>query len=388
MKKIDKTPYYSYKMGSLPRGCQLCVKGEKTVMFVTGLCPRKCFYCPISDQKSKKDVTFVNEWPTNKVKDVIAEIKICNSKGAGFTGGDPLSNLKRTLGYIKELKNEFGKKFHIHLYTSLNLLTNQTLKKLHSAGLDEIRIHPDLDNSKLWQKIDLLKQFDWDYGVEIPAIPKNYEQTKELLTFLNKKIQFLNINELEISDAKASKVTELGYQTKNNQSYGVKGSGELAKKLLKFIQKKNLSYKAHYCTAKLKDKVQLSKRIAKRAKNIKQDFDILTKDGTLLRGVIYLHNLAPGFDYEKRISKIKNNKSQLRETIKKLNKLKLLLIKNYSIARDLIDIDKHKLRILTAAPIVEELYNKIKNINDIESKPAIVEEYPTWDALIVELDFL
>ena len=65
---MQKTPYHSYKIGTLSKGCQLCVKGSKLVLFLTGLCPRSCYYCPISDKKYKKDVTYADEWPTNNIK--------------------------------------------------------------------------------------------------------------------------------------------------------------------------------------------------------------------------------------------------------------------------------------------------------------------------------
>ncbi|MBU4501349.1 MAG: radical SAM protein, partial [Nanoarchaeota archaeon] len=175
-----KTKYHSYKSGSLAKGCQLCVKGRKSVLFVTGLCARHCYFCPISNQKRNKDVVYINEWPTKKVKDIIKEIELCSSKGVGITGGDPLIKIDRVTKLIKKLKKKFGKKFHIHLYTPLNLVNEKSLKKLNDAGLDEIRFHPDIDNDFNWDMINLSRKYKWDIGVEIPAIPKKEKQIKKL----------------------------------------------------------------------------------------------------------------------------------------------------------------------------------------------------------------
>ena len=71
MVKVNE--YYSYNQGELPKGCQYCVKGEKVVIFVTGLCPRKCYFCPVSDQKYGHDVQFANEREIKEIEDVIAE---------------------------------------------------------------------------------------------------------------------------------------------------------------------------------------------------------------------------------------------------------------------------------------------------------------------------
>lgn len=87
MMKIQKTKHHSWKIGNLAKGCKLCVKGEKSVLFVTGLCSKHCFYCPVSEKKWNKDVIYINEWPTRKTEEVIQEIKFCSSKGVGITGG-------------------------------------------------------------------------------------------------------------------------------------------------------------------------------------------------------------------------------------------------------------------------------------------------------------
>ena len=103
-KNSFKNKYHSYALGVLPQGCQYCVQGQKLVLFVTGICPRNCAFCPVSDQKYQQDVIYANERKVFSFRDVLAEAKLMDAKGAGITGGDPLAKLERTLEYIKSLK--------------------------------------------------------------------------------------------------------------------------------------------------------------------------------------------------------------------------------------------------------------------------------------------
>ncbi|MBW2968043.1 4Fe-4S cluster-binding domain-containing protein [Candidatus Woesearchaeota archaeon] len=379
---ITKTPYHSYRAGHMAKGCQHCVKGEKLVLFVTGLCPRRCPYCPISDRKHQHDVTYANEWPTSKIAEIIEEAELTEAKGAGFTGGDPLVKIHRTCTFIRSLKKRFGKQFHIHLYTSFDLASPKNLKMLHAAGLDEIRFHPDLDDDRLWSRIDNAKAFDWDVGVEIPAIPGKKTATLKLMQFLDGKIKFLNINELEVSDAKANKLSVQGMKTKDSLSYGVKGSQSLALELLRTAYSKKYQYNIHYCTAKLKDKVQLAKRIQRRAKNVKNEFDIINDDGTLTRGAIYFPFLYPSFDYAQKLAKLTSQRKSY--LLNRLSIARKHLHKQYGVPLKYLLIDKASYRILTNPGVTQNLAEEIKSMT---LKPAIITEYPTWDALIVELDW-
>jgi pyruvate formate-lyase activating enzyme-like uncharacterized protein len=378
MKKIKKTPYYSYKLGNLPKGCQLCVQGLKSVFFITGLCSSTCFFCPISDEKKNKDVVYINEWPTFEKKNILKEIQLCSSKGVGITGGDPLLKLDRTVNYIELFKKRLGKKFHIHIYLPLNHVNENNLNKLFDSGLDEIRFHPDLDDYKYWEKIKLAKNFDLDIGVEIPVIPNKEKQTKKLIDYIYNKVDFINLNELEFSDTNYNKILEHGYKAKDRISYAVQGSDMLAKKLMKYIFNNKYNLNVHYCTAKLKDKVQLGKRIKNRAKNIAEDYDILTNEGLLIRGAIYLKELIPGFEYRNKLKKLKNKK----EIIKKLENIKKNLQEKFEIPDNLIGIDKVKLRILIEPVILREIYKKLN------FKSAIVKEFPTYDMFEIEIEFL
>lgn len=379
--KLVKTRFYSYKTGNLANGCKYCVRGEKSVLFITGICGSKCYYCPISDKKYGQDVIYINEMPIKEkqTRDLIKEIELCSSKGVGITGGDPLTRMKRTIKWIKLLKNRFGR-FHIHLYTPLNLVTEENLKKLYDAGLDEIRFHPNIEDKKLWKRIESAKEFPWKIGVEIPVIPGKKKETIKLINYLKSiKIDFLNLNELEMADNKASRLLEKGFKVKNNLSYGVKGSEELALELLKYCSKINLG--CHYCTSTLKDKVQMAKRIKKRAENIAQKFDRIDKDGMLVRGAIYLNEFLPGFKYREKIEALSKNKAKKERILAKLVCLRILLIKKNKIPLSLIEIDDKKFRVLTSAEIIKTLP---KNLN---ISYAIVKEYPTHDLFEIEINF-
>lgn len=382
-KMIKKTKYCSWKTGNLAKGCRLCVEGSKLVLFATGLCQRSCFYCPLSDQKKNKDVVYADEWKIEKDRDIIAEARSISAKGASLTGGDPFIVLNRSIKYIKLLKKAFGKKFHIHLYTLPELLTPDKLKKFYDAGLDEIRLHPDIFSSKNWDKIDLVKKFKWQIGVEIPVIPGYKKKIIALIDYFADKISFLNLNELEISDTNANKLLKMGFRCKDEVSYGIKGSEELAFELLKYINKKHPKLNVHYCTATLKDKVQLANRIKRRAKNTAKDYDVINKEGMLIRGAVYLPNLKPGFGYRKRLEKILKNKKIRNNIAKKLEIIKNQLKKDFKIKNNLIDIDGQKLRILASVKTVSEMSKSKKGL-----RFAIVEEYPTWDQTEIDIEFL
>ena len=373
-----KTSFYSWKKGKLPKGCAYCVKGEKLVLFITGLCPNNCFYCPVSEKKCGKDIIYANEWKITSPKDILEEAKLTKAKGAGITGGDPLVKLDRTIKYIKLLKKKFGKSFHIHLYTPLNLVTEKTLNKLHKAGLDEIRFHPMLDKPKEWKRIELANKFKWDVGVEIPVIPGKKTKTIKLIDFIKDKVDFLNLNELEISDTNVNKLVEKGFKPKNKISYGVKGSEKLAKEILNHLKKSKLNI--HYCTTTTKDKAQLARRIKRRALSIALKTDFITKEGTLVRGAIYLPELKPDFGYGLQVESINTKRFET-----KLKKAKAKLQKQLKIPASILHIDLLRPRILTSLAVVDELKAEIK---DLKLVPAIIEEYPTWDSLEVDVRFL
>ncbi|MBS3116057.1 radical SAM protein [Candidatus Woesearchaeota archaeon] len=377
---IAQNQYHSFNLGELPSGCRYCVKGEKLVLFVTGLCPRRCYFCPVSDAKFDQDVTFANERKVEKEEDLLEEAKAMNAFGAGFTGGDPLTKIERTIQYIRKLKESYGSEFHIHLYTSLNLVTREKLQRLCNAGLDEIRFHFDLDSTLFWKNLEIAQEFPWKTGVELPLLPSKKKELKEVIDFIGRKVDFLVLNELEIADNSQSKLCEMGFETKDTLSYAVKGSLEVGLGLLEYIKKLPWKLPAHLCTAKLKDGIQLTNRLQREGKNVKKKFDVVTPEGMLIRGALYLPELAPGFSYRKKLAEAPKEKllSQLFDIQSKIKR-------ELSFTDEDFFVDQNKIRLLLSAKNLRKYHATFKKYHFLL---AIVKEYPTADQLEIEVDFV
>lgn len=331
--------------GELTEGCKRCFKGEKLVLFATGLCPRNCAYCPLSDEKKNLDIIYANEQKISDIKELIEEVKLSGATGAGITGGDPVARLARTCDFIKALKKEFGKDFHTHLYTSLDLLTKEKIKKLIDAGLDELRVHPELESKELWPKLDLLKKLEIETVIEIPAFPKKETQILELIKYTKDKVDAFNLNQLELAQTKIDEFNKRGWRT-NKDSVTIRGSEKTALNVIK--KARPLRVRIHYCSAQFKDEIQFTERIKNYAKQAALPSDIITDSGTLLRGAIFSEN----------IEELKNK-----------------------FPGELFFKDKEKWRIICSGKFIK------KHSKDLP-KCAIVEEYPTRDKTEIHLEYL
>ncbi|AEH06200.1 radical SAM protein [Methanothermococcus okinawensis] len=372
---------------NLPVGCQYCIRGEKLVLFITGLCGENCFYCPVSENRKEKDIIYANERKINSVEEAINEAHLCGSKGVGITGGNPLLKIERTCEYIGALKNEFNSNFHTHLYTTPTHLDEDKLKMLKNAGLDEIRLHPtkffniygkkdfDSEDFKTYMddflnKLKLCMKYIKDVGVEIPVIPNMEEEIIYLAEELNRiGVKFLNINELEYSETNYNNLKHRGFKEKNDYASEILGSEETAKKVIDYFKEKKkvetekdesntinkFNLIIHYCPSALKDGIQMKNRLINRAKNTAKDYDIITNEGLILRGIISFNDLE-----------------NIKDIIDILDYNEL----PYEVVNNNIYLNPY---------VLEDLIDELKNMDyNINFSAYISERYPTSDGLEVE----
>ena len=329
----------------LSEGCKLCKIGAKMVLFITGICGRDCFYCPISEDR-KNDVTYANERRVTSDEDVIAEARQMDALGTGITGGEPLLELGRVVHYIRLLKSEFGAEHHIHLYTSI-APDMETLAALADAGLDEIRFHPpqemweSLEHTAFADSITAAIELGMSAGIEIPSI----EGVEGVLPLLNVVGGFLNLNELEFSDTNADAMRMRGFELVNDISNAVANSRAYAEKLDVH------SPKVHFCSSRYKDAVQLRKRLLRIANKTARAFDGITDEGTIVVGII--------------------ESDELDDVVEILNEME--------VPDDMFEGRAGRIEI--AWWILEDIAQDLKKAGHILS---IIERYPFEDGLVVE----
>jgi pyruvate formate-lyase activating enzyme-like uncharacterized protein/glutamine amidotransferase PdxT len=283
-------------------GCVQCQKGSKLVLFVTGECHWKCDYCPLSENRREIDIMYANERPCTQMSEVVEEARAMRATGTGITGGDPMMALERTLDACRILKSEFGPDHHIHMYTSLPFDPRHA-SRLAEAGLDEIRFHLlDLKMEKYIGTMQACTEAGLFVGVEIPAEPDKEVELFALIEELRSApIQFLNLNELEITTGNQENMEIRGYNLSMEITAGAAGSAELAIALKKRVNNAlrglpdNIDNAIHlpfgfhlkFCTAKFKDAGQLRSRFRRRAEMSMRPYEVLTEDDTLWFGALY-----------------------------------------------------------------------------------------------------
>jgi uncharacterized protein len=260
------------------------------VLFVSGICRFRCFYCPVSETRNQKDVTYANERLVRSDVDVLEEARAIGAAGTGITGGDPLGFTDRVEHYIRLLKGEFGPEHHIHLYT--HEPNAAKLERLADAGLDEFRLHipwylwgPLRGAGNAYREV-LTRAPEWGLrrGVEIPVLPDHLPELRSLLRSLDViGLDFINLNELEFSETNEAKLHERGYVVEPRGGWGVQGSRAGAAGLVRDL---HLRTPLHFCSSGFKDGVQLRQRLLRRAERTAPSFAEHTGEGTIRLGVV------------------------------------------------------------------------------------------------------
>lgn len=286
--------------GPLPEGCVQCEKGAKMVLLATGLCSCACWYCPLSARKKGHDVVFADELEVSPddVEAILREARMIDALGTGVTGGDPADVLDRVVGYIEALKGAFGHGHHVHMYTGTPL-GRPSIDRLAAAGLDEVRFHPA---PQAWRSLPapfasaLEGSLDAGMaaGVEIPALPGTKDDILALADALEGlDASFLNLNELEYSETNYDAIRDRRMTWRSDTSNAIRGSERVGLQAVTWAHDNGTTLTVHYCSSAYKDGVQLRNRLKRRAKNVARAYDVMTDDGTILKGIV---EAGPGAD--------------------------------------------------------------------------------------------
>ncbi len=243
--------------------CEDCRTGEGSSTFIVSLkCNRDCFFCV---NKNQFDYSFNRD----KVNDIIDQFNAANKKyatmrSAGITGGEPLMFMDECVNFLKHVKKR-NRKTQTRIYTNGDLATEENLKRLAEAGLDEIRfgLKPEEDGSfseEVLRNLETAVKYIPRAMVEMPVEPGELERMKALADRFE-QIGIYSVNILEylfpwvhVKDynAKGYKISKHPYRILFDYSYAggvsVSGSELECLKLMKYIAEKKYKFGAHYCS--------------------------------------------------------------------------------------------------------------------------------------------
>lgn len=265
----------SLAQGHLSPACVECTGNQGSETFSTTFaCHRDCYFC-FNHNQPDYERFFRDGCPW---EDELSRSATQNDSLAcvGITGGEPLLDLENALRLLNRV-NELWPHAHKRLYTSGDLLTEESAARLRDAGLDEIRFSVKDDDSPDQQQdvlcaLRLAKRFIPSVMVEMPVIPGAGQHMRQLFRrFEDIGIDGINLLEFCFPFCNWDEFAQRGFTLKNPPfdvmyDYGysgglaVAGSEELALELMLWAQDQGMAFGLHYCSLENKHRSEIRQK--------------------------------------------------------------------------------------------------------------------------------
>jgi uncharacterized protein len=266
-------------INSLSKGCRLCGEGEWSCLFVTGKCNANCFYCPALQDKDETPQT--QKLLFNDPVTYAEYINRFQFKGVSFSGGEPLLVFDRTVKFIQTVRKQCNPELYIWMYTNGILISDDKLKALAGAGLNEIRF----DLGAVNYNPEVLKnasRYIPNVTVEIPAVP---EEKETLLNILPQLCEFgvsnLNLHQLRLTGYNESKLLKRDYTFLHGEQPVVAESEITALEVMAHVVKNHLPIGVNYCNFQFKNRFQKAGFRNRMAQVLQKDGEGITANGYL-----------------------------------------------------------------------------------------------------------
>jgi len=188
------------------KGCRSCLLGTGlSAIRKTNKCNIECKFC--YNYGELEDIPPVGEgmWEIGGTKFYEKDIDLLLSiqqkpTGISYVYLEPFMEIEKYYPVIKKFRNA---QIHQHLYTNGILATEETLKALGEAGLNEIRFNLGASkcSDKVIENIRIAKKYIENIGIETPMTPEFFEAFfKKKQAILEAKPDFINCAELHLNE--------------------------------------------------------------------------------------------------------------------------------------------------------------------------------------------
>lgn len=205
LKTLDNRTFFVGDESKFPKGCRSCLLGTGlSAVRKTNKCNLECKFCYNYGELDRIPPVGEGMWEIGGTKFYEKDIDLLLSiqrkpTGISYVYLEPFMEIEKYHAVIKKFHDA---QIHQHLYTNGTLATEENLKALGEAGLDEIRFNLGASNcsDKVIENIKTAKKYIRYVGIETPMTPEfNNAFFKKKQTILDTKLDFINCAELHLN---------------------------------------------------------------------------------------------------------------------------------------------------------------------------------------------
>lgn len=258
LKTLENRTFFVGNENKFPKGCRSCLLGTGLgAIRKTNKCNLECKFCYNYGELDRIPPVGEGMWEIGGTKFYEKDIDLLLSihkkpTGVSYVYLEPFMEIEKYYSIIKKF-SDAG--IHQHLYTNGTLVTEESLKALGEAGLDEIRFNLGASkcSDKVIENIGKAKRYIKSVGIETPMTPEFFEaflQKKHAI--LDTKLDFINCAELHLNENNIRNyygenmyISRLGY-------ISPVWSRELTLKFMKIADEENWDLAVHDCSNRTK----------------------------------------------------------------------------------------------------------------------------------------
>ncbi len=254
LKTLNNRTYYVGSESKFAKGCRSCLTGTGlSAIRKTNKCNLQCKFCYNYGELDAIPPVGEGLWEIGGTKFYEKDIDLLLSidqkpTGISYVYLEPFMEIEKYYGIINKF-SDAG--IHQHLYTNGTLATEDSLKALAEAGLDELRFNLGATDcsDKVIANIAAAKKLIPSVGIETPMTPEFYETFfKKREAILSTGLDFINCAELHLNANNIDNyygenmyISRLGYISPI-------WSRELTLQLMKTASEENWDIAVHDCS--------------------------------------------------------------------------------------------------------------------------------------------
>ena len=254
LKTLGDRTYYVGDESKFSMGCRSCLTGTGlSAIRKTNKCNIQCRFCYNYGELDKIPPIGEGMWQIGGTKFYEKDIDLLLSiqqkpTGISYVYLEPFMEIEKYYGIIRKFADAG---IHQHMYTNGLLCTEENLKLLGEAGLDELRFNLGASNchDKVIENIRIAKKYIPYVGIETPMTPEFFDgfmKKKEAilatgLDFMNCAELHLNPNNIGNYEGENMYICRLGYVSPI-------WSREITFKIMKMAAEENWPLVVHDCS--------------------------------------------------------------------------------------------------------------------------------------------